>query len=69
MQAVEKLTRRLGPILFQLPPSWKVNVERLGAFLGGLPPSHHYVFEFRNQSWNVPPVYEVLRRNNAACCV
>jgi uncharacterized protein YecE (DUF72 family) len=53
MQAVEKLERRLGPILFQLPPSWKVNVERLGAFLGGLPPSHHYVFEFRNQSWNV----------------
>jgi uncharacterized protein YecE (DUF72 family) len=69
MKAVEQLKRRLGPILFQLPPNWKVNVERLDAFLAGLPPSHHYVFEFRNQSWNVQPVYEVLRRHNAALCV
>jgi hypothetical protein len=30
---------------------------------------HNYVSEFRNQSRNVPPVYEVLRRHNAACCV
>jgi uncharacterized protein YecE (DUF72 family) len=69
MKAVEKLKRRLGPILFQLPPSGKANVERLDAFLAGLSPSHHYVFEFRNQSWNVHPVYEVLRRHNAALCV
>jgi uncharacterized protein YecE (DUF72 family) len=69
MKAVEKLKRRLGPILFQLPPSWKVNVERLDAFLAGLSPSHDYVFEFRHQSWNVQPVYEVLRRHNAALCV
>lgn len=69
MRVVEKLQRRLGPILFQLPPGWKVNVERLDAFLAGLPPAHHYVFEFRNESWNVQPVYEVLRRRNAAFCV
>jgi uncharacterized protein YecE (DUF72 family) len=69
MKAVERLKRRLGPILFQFPPSWKANVERLDAFLAGLPLSHHYVFEFRNPSWNVQPVYEVLRRHNAAFCV
>jgi uncharacterized protein YecE (DUF72 family) len=69
MKVVEKLKPRLGPILFQLPPSWKVNVERLDAFLAGLPPSHHYVFEFRNQSWNVQQVYDVLRRRKAAFCM
>ena len=66
---VEKLGRRLGPILFQLPPSWKVNAERLDNFLAALPRSHRYVFEFRNPTWNVPPVYEILRGHNAAFCV
>ena len=66
---VEKLGRRLGPILFQLPPSWKVNLERLDEFIRGLPRTHRYVFEFRNPTWNTEPVYEVLRRHNAAFCV
>jgi uncharacterized protein YecE (DUF72 family) len=66
---IDKLERRLGPILFQLPPSWKLNVERLEQFLAGLPPAHRYVFEFRNETWNVPEVYEVLRRHNAAFCI
>jgi uncharacterized protein YecE (DUF72 family) len=66
---VEKLGRRLGPILFQLPPSWKVNAERLDQFLSGLPRTHRYVFEFRNPTWNIDPVYEMLRRHNAAFCI
>ncbi len=66
---VEKLGRRLGPILFQLPPSWKVNVERLDQFLSSIPRTHRYVFEFRNPTWNIAPVYELLRRHNAAFCV
>lgn len=66
---VERLGSRLGPILFQLPPAWKANAERLREFLGGLPRTHHYVFEFRNPAWNVAPVYEVLRRHNAAFCM
>jgi uncharacterized protein YecE (DUF72 family) len=66
---VEKLGRRLGPILFQLPPSWKVNVERLDQFLAALPRTHRYAFEFRNPTWNVAPVNEALRRHNAACCI
>jgi uncharacterized protein YecE (DUF72 family) len=66
---VEKLGRRLGPILFQLPPSWKVNVERLDQFLAALPRTHRYAFEFRNPTWNVAPVYEALRRHNAAYCI
>jgi uncharacterized protein YecE (DUF72 family) len=66
---VERLGTRLGPILFQLPPSWKVNVDRLQAFLSSLPRTHRYVFEFRNPTWNVAPVYEVLRKHNAAFCI
>jgi uncharacterized protein YecE (DUF72 family) len=66
---VEKLGRRLGPILFQLPPSWKVNVDRLDQFLTALPRTHRYAFEFRNPTWNVAPVYEALRRHNAAYCI
>jgi uncharacterized protein YecE (DUF72 family) len=66
---VEKLGSRLGPILFQLPPSWKVNAERLDKFLTALPRRYRYVLEFRNPTWNVAPVYEVLRRHNAAYCM
>jgi uncharacterized protein YecE (DUF72 family) len=66
---VEKLGRRLGPILFQLPPSWKVNAERLDQFLAALPRTRRYAFEFRNPSWNVEPVYEALRRHNSAYCI
>ena len=66
---IEKLGRRLGPILFQLPPLWNLNLERLNSFLSGLPKDHRYVFEFRNPTWNVPQVYEILSRHNAAYCI
>jgi uncharacterized protein YecE (DUF72 family) len=69
MRVVEKLGRRLGPILFQLPPSWKLNLERLENFLAGLPRHHRYVFEFRNPTWNVPEVYAALKQYNAAYCI
>lgn len=65
----EVLGPKLGPILFQLPPKWKVNLERLQQFLQALPPTHRYAFEFREPSWNVEPVYEILRRYNAAYCI
>ncbi|HKG98367.1 MAG TPA: DUF72 domain-containing protein [Pyrinomonadaceae bacterium] len=67
--AAERLGKKLGPILFQLPPRWKLNVERLASFLELLPPEHKYVFEFRDQSWLVPEVYGLLRKYNAAFCI
>ena len=69
MSRVEALGRKLGPILFQLPPSWKVNVERLDAFLDALPRNHRYAFEFRNDTWNTPDVYAVLKKFKAAYCI
>jgi uncharacterized protein YecE (DUF72 family) len=65
----EELGPKLGPILFQLPPRWRVNVERLEEFLSVLPPKHRYAFEFREPSWLTERVYQVLRRFNAALCV
>lgn len=66
---VEVLGNKLGPILFQLPPKWRVNVERLEEFLSVLPRKHRYAFEFREPSWHTQRVYEVLRRDNAAFCI
>jgi uncharacterized protein YecE (DUF72 family) len=69
LSQIEILGRRLGPILFQLPPGWKINVERLDEFLRGLSHRHRYTFEFRNPTWHVPEVYDTLRRHGAALCV
>ena len=64
----ERLEEKLGPILFQLPPHWHLNLERLKEFLETIPKGHQYVFEFREPSWHVPEVYDSLRRFNAAFC-
>jgi uncharacterized protein YecE (DUF72 family) len=65
----EALKEKLGPILFQLPPHWPVNLERLEEFLSALPKKHLYTFEFREPSWHRDEVYELLRRHNAAFCM
>jgi uncharacterized protein YecE (DUF72 family) len=69
MPRAERLRGKLGPILWQLPPAWKANVERLEEFLSLLPPQHRYTFELRNETWMTDEVLEVLRRHNAAFCI
>jgi uncharacterized protein YecE (DUF72 family) len=61
--------RRLGPVLFQLPPHLKCDEALLGDFLELLPPDLRYAFEFRHASWLAEPVYELLRRRNVALCL
>lgn len=68
LDAIETLDRKLGPILFQLPPNWELDLDRLKTFLALLPTRHRYAFEFRNATWSVPPVYELLTRHNMAHC-
>jgi uncharacterized protein YecE (DUF72 family) len=63
------LGEQLGPVLFQLPPRWHVNTERLEAFLQALPEGPQYTFEFRDPSWFDPKVYELLERHGAAFCI
>jgi len=61
--------RRLGPILFQLPPNLKCDAALLGDYLEGLPKDLRYAFEFRHESWLAEPVYETLRKHNVSLCV
>jgi uncharacterized protein YecE (DUF72 family) len=65
----DRLRKKLGPILFQLPPRWKVNAERLSEFLAVLPKGHKYVVEVRDESWLIAPVFELLRKHKVAFCV
>jgi uncharacterized protein YecE (DUF72 family) len=64
-----ELGPKLGPILFQLPPKWRCNAERLEAMLAILPRELRYAFEFREPSWLCEDVYRILRRYNAAFCI
>jgi len=64
-----RTSRRLGPVLFQLPPNMKRNVELLAGYLKLLPSGIRYAFEFRSPTWLVDEVYEVLRRHNVSLCV
>ena len=70
-QALEPLraTHRLGPVLFQLPPNFKVDVERLAAFLAKLPNDLRVTFEFRNATWLVQEVYQLLKHHAVALCL
>jgi len=69
MSAVRCLGDRLGPILYQLPPSMKLNLERLRRFLAIVPKDVTSVFEFRDPSWYQPEVYALLDRHRASLCV
>lgn len=66
---VDALGDKLGPVLFQLPPRWHVNVERLEGLLAALPSGLRYGFEFRDETWFTREVYDALARHNAAFCL
>ncbi len=63
------VAKRLGPILFQLPPQFRCNVEVLRAFLDLLPPDLRYAFEFRHDSWLCEAVYRLLEKHKIALCL
>ncbi len=63
------LGERLGPVLFQLPPYLKKDVERLRDFLGTLPDGARAAMEFRDASWHDPEVFDALRDAGVALCI
>ena len=69
MAATRHLGDRLGPMLYQLPPSMGLNLERLESFLKILPADVTSVFEFRDSSWYASEVYDLLDRYGASLCV
>ncbi|WP_300601259.1 DUF72 domain-containing protein [Niabella sp.] len=66
---VQQLKKKLGPVLFQLPPLWNVNPGRLEQFLQLLPKKHRYAFEFRNMSWYDERIYMLLKKYHGAFCI
>ncbi len=65
------LEQKLGPILFQFPRWWSLNLERLRTFMDVLTryPGHRWAFEFRQESWLVDQVFDVLAAHDAALCL
>src|SRR3978361_1107206 len=63
------LGEKAGPILFQLPPNFQADAERLASFLKLLSKKRRYSFEFRHPSWYAPPVLQLLAERNIALCL
>ncbi len=68
------LGRQLGPLLYQLPGSFTIDLERLDAFLRALPRLSngariHHVMEFRHPSWYVAETYHLLNQRGVALCL
>jgi uncharacterized protein YecE (DUF72 family) len=63
------LEDKLGPILFQMPPRWHCNAQRLASFLAALPTGFRYAFEFRDRSWINDRTYALLASHGVAFCI
>lgn len=63
------LEKKLGAILFQLPPNLRRDDERLQNFLRWLPQENAAAFEFRHDSWMCEDIYKLLRERNCALCL
>jgi uncharacterized protein YecE (DUF72 family) len=57
---------KFGPILLQLPPNLKQNIDRLAAFLAPLSTNHRWAIEFRHESWHTKETEDLLRRHRVA---
>jgi uncharacterized protein YecE (DUF72 family) len=69
LSRARRLGDHLGPILYQLPPNWHANLERLDKFLALLPHDLIHVLEFRDPSWLIEPVFELLTRHGVGFCI
>lgn len=69
LDRIRALGPHLGPVLFQLPGRWRPNPDRFEAFLVALAQEIRPAFEFRDTRWHVGPIFDLLRRHNAAFCI
>ncbi|MFP4157774.1 MAG: DUF72 domain-containing protein [Opitutales bacterium] len=67
-RVLDAFGHRIGPVLFQLPPKWQCNLDRLQAFLASLSKEYRHTFEFRDDSWHCEAVYDLLAEHDAALC-
>jgi uncharacterized protein YecE (DUF72 family) len=69
LRVADVLGEKLGPILFQLPPNFKKDVERLDAFLRFVGGRAKVTFEFRHESWFDAEVFDCLRTHSVSLCI
>lgn len=63
------LLRHLGPVLYQLPPRWGCDLERLRLFLAEIPRGYRQAIEFRDPDWYRDEVFALLERHRVALCL
>jgi uncharacterized protein YecE (DUF72 family) len=63
------LGSHLGPVLYQLPPGFRADIERLRAFVALLPRGMRHTIEFRDPSWYTPEIGDLLNRSGIALCL
>ena len=63
------LGSQLGPVLYQLPSNFRMDLERLRGFLEVLPGGVRHVFEFRDPTWYVADTFAALERHGATLCL
>src|SRR5690606_7874167 len=68
-ERMRPLRRHLGPVLYQLPPGWKLDRARLEHFLQALPGGTKHVMEFREPTWYADGVSSLLERYGVARCL
>jgi uncharacterized protein YecE (DUF72 family) len=69
LDRARRLGPHLGPHLVQLPPRWRVDVDRLDEFLSVAPGEHRWAVELREPSWLCDSVFDTLARHGAALCL
>jgi len=69
LERAGRLGETLGPVLYQLPPNWQVNLPRLEHFLSILPKGQAHVIEFRDESWLIEDVFRLMERYRVAHCI
>ena len=69
LEHASALGTKLGPVLFQLPPTLQADLPVLDRFLSLLPTGRRWVIEFRHPSWQTIAVYDRLGRSGIALCI
>lgn len=69
VEAALGLEQKLGPLLFQLPPTFRRDLPRLESFLDQIPSGVRVAFEFRHPSWFEESTYAALSSRNVALCI
>ena len=69
MKGATLLGPKLGPVLFQLPPTQQIDTARLRSFLALLTPNQRWVVEFRHPSWHSSETYQLLAEAGVALCI